>query len=167
MNKDRLPEYELFPKISDDSDDIEVMFVERTKQLLKDGGFAGIFLPSTILNSTGIYTKAREIILKYFEIKSIVEFGSNTFSATSTNTIVLFMKRRSEDFAQNCLYIAEDLILGKDTERKEDFIDSKKLLENYTSLISIGIDDYKTLIKEKAIHRTSKSRVLSELQKMV
>jgi len=149
LNKERLPKYELLLSISDDSDDIEVMFVERTKQLLKDGGFAGIFLPSTILNSTGIYTKAREIILKFFEIKGIVEFGSNTFSATSTNTIVLFLKRRSENFYKNCLYIAEDLILGKDSDRKEDFIDSKTLLENYTTLIGIGIDDYKTLLKRK------------------
>ena len=147
LNKEKLPVYELLPSISDDSDDIEVMFVERTKQLLKEGGFAGIFLPSTILNSTGIYTKAREIILKYFEIKGIVEFGSNTFSATSTNTIVLFMKRRSEDFNQNCLYIAEDLILGKDSERKEDFIDSHKLLQNYASVLEIDITEYKTLLK--------------------
>jgi len=147
LNKEKLPVYELLPSISDDSDDIEVLFVERTKQLLKDGGFAGIFLPSTILNSTGIYTRAREIILKYFEIKGIVEFGSNTFSATSTNTIVLFLKRRSEDFAQNCFYIAEDLILGKDSERKEDFIDSHKLLQNYASVLGINITDYITLLK--------------------
>lgn len=165
LNKERLPKYELLQTISDDSDDIEVMFVERTKQLLKDGGFAGIFLPSTILNSTGIYTRAREIILKYFEIKGIVEFGSNTFSATSTNTIVLFMKRRSSDFAKNCLYIAEDLILGKDTERKEDFIDSHKLLQNYSAIIGINITDYKTLLKRKPSAELEKTEYYQNYKK--
>ena len=149
LNKERLPKYELLQSISDDSDDIEAMFVERTKQLLKVGGYAGVFLPSPILTNTGIYMKAREILLKHFEITAVVEFGKNTFSATDVKTIVLFMKRRSDDFAKNCLYIAEDLILGKDTERKEDFIDSKKLLENYTSLIGIDNTEYKTLLKRK------------------
>lgn len=165
LNKEKLPVYELLSSISDDSDDIEVMFVERTKQLLKDGGFAGIFLPSTILNSTGIYTRAREIILKYFEIKGIVEFGSNTFSATSTNTIVLFMKRRSEDFAQNCLYIAEDLILGKDSERKEDFIDSHILLQNYASILEINISNYKTLLKRKPSDELEKAEYYQNYKK--
>ncbi len=146
LNKERLPKYELLQTISDDSDDIEVMFVERTKQLLKDGGFAGIFLPSTILNSTGIYTKAREIILKYFEIKGIVEFGSNTFSATSTNTIVLFMKRRSEKFAIDMRYIAEDLILGYDFKRHNDWVDNKKLLRSYVELLNLNYEDYITLL---------------------
>lgn len=165
LNKEKLPVYELLPSISDDSDDIEVMFVERTKQLLKDGGFAGIFLPSTILNSAGIYTKAREIILKFFEIKGIVEFGSNTFSATSTNTIVLFMKRRSGDFAKNCLYIAEDFILGKDAERKEDFIDSHKLLQNYAAIVDINITDYKTLLKRNPSAELKKTEYYQNYKK--
>lgn len=165
LNKEKLPVYELLPSISDDSDDIEVLFVERTKQLLKDGGFAGIFLPSTILNSTGAYTKAREIILKFFEIKGIVEFGSNTFSATSANTIVLFMKRRSVDFSKNCLYIAEDLILGKDSERKEDFIDSHKLLQNYSGILGINITDYKTLLKRKPSQELEKAEYYQNYKK--
>jgi type I restriction enzyme M protein len=63
--------------------------------LLKEGGMAGIILPSSILSNTGIYTKAREIILQYFEIIAITELGSNTFMATGTNTVVLFLRRRN------------------------------------------------------------------------
>ncbi|MCL1974003.1 MAG: restriction endonuclease subunit S, partial [Bacteroidetes bacterium] len=77
------------------SSEIECLFVERTKQLLKDGGVAGIILPSSILSNEGIYTKTREIILKYFEIVAITELGSNTFMATGTNTVVLFLRRRN------------------------------------------------------------------------
>ncbi|MBI4646024.1 MAG: N-6 DNA methylase [Bacteroidia bacterium] len=148
LSFEKLPDYEILKEFEDkNSKEIEALFVERTKQLLKVGGYAGIFLPSTILNSTGIYTKAREIILKYFEIKGIVEFGSNTFSATSTNTIVLFMRRRSDDFSKNCRYIAEDFILGIDFERQSDFLDSYTLYKHYTALIGINHDDYVSLTK--------------------
>ena len=88
-------DFEIYGKLTDQSSEIECLFIERTKQLLKDGGIAGIILPSSILSNTGIYAKAREIILSYFEIVAIVEFGSNTFMATGTNTVVLFLRRRN------------------------------------------------------------------------
>lgn len=88
-------DFDLYDKLTDNSSEIECLFVERTKQLLKDGGVAGIILPSSILTNTGIYTKTRELLLKYFEIVGIAELGSNTFMATNTNTVVLFLRRRN------------------------------------------------------------------------
>ena len=88
-------DFELYASLTDSSSEIECLFVERTKQLLKDGGMAGVILPSSILSNAGIYTKTREIILKYFEIIAITELGSNTFMATGTNTVVLFLRRRN------------------------------------------------------------------------
>jgi type I restriction enzyme M protein len=92
-NKDE-NSFELYKYLTDNSSEIEVLFIERTKQLLAKDGVAGVILPSSILSNTGLYTKAREILLKYFEIKAIAEFGSNTFMATGTNTIILFLKKR-------------------------------------------------------------------------
>ncbi len=94
-------DFELYNSLTDNSSEIECLFVERTKQLLKDGGIAGIILPSSILSNSGIYTKAREIILQYFDIVAITELGSNTFMATNTNTVVLFLRRRDNYFAAN------------------------------------------------------------------
>ncbi|WP_172919306.1 N-6 DNA methylase [Capnocytophaga canis] len=87
-------DFELYDALTDNSSEIEALFIERTKQLLKDGGVAGIILPSSILSNAGIYTKAREIILQHFEIVAITELGSNTFMATGTNTVTLFLRRR-------------------------------------------------------------------------
>lgn len=86
--------FDLYPRLTEESKEIECLFIERTKQLMKPSGFVGIVLPSSILSNTGIYTASREIILKYFDIKAIVEFGSNTFMATGTNTVTLFLQRR-------------------------------------------------------------------------
>ena len=89
--------FELYNRLTDDSSEIECLFIERTKQLLKIGGWAGIILPSSILSNSGIYSDAREIILKYFDLKAIAEFGSSTFMATGTNTVTLFLERRSNN----------------------------------------------------------------------
>ena len=89
--------FELYNNITDNSSEIECLFVERMKQLLKVGGWAGVILPSSILSNGGIHSKAREILFKYFKVKSIVELGSGTFMKTGTNTVVLFLERRSDN----------------------------------------------------------------------
>lgn len=94
-------DFELYNSLTDNSSEVECLFIERTKQLLKDGGIAGVILPSSILSNSGIYTKAREIILQYFDVVAIAELGSNTFMATNTNTVVLFLRRRDNYFATN------------------------------------------------------------------
>jgi type I restriction enzyme M protein len=97
--KEALEAFDLYKSLTDQSSEIECLFVERTKQLLKDGGIAGIILPNSILNNTGIYMQTREIILKYFYVLGITELGSGTFMATGTNTVVLFLRRRNNDDA--------------------------------------------------------------------
>ncbi|KQT33274.1 restriction endonuclease subunit S [Methylophilus sp. Leaf414] len=88
-------DFTLYDKLTDQSSEIECLFIERMQQLLKNGGLAGVILPSSILSNSGIYTATREIILQYFEIIAIAELGSNTFMATGTNTVVLFLRRRN------------------------------------------------------------------------
>src|SRR4051812_6183888 len=67
---------------------IETFFIERARQLLKPGGVAGIIVPSSILTkgkakstskSTNIYVATRELLLKYFDVIALTEFGSGTF----------------------------------------------------------------------------------------
>ncbi|MCP4481344.1 MAG: SAM-dependent DNA methyltransferase [bacterium] len=87
--------FDLYNYLTDKSSEIECLFVERTKQLLKENGVAGVVLPISILSNGGIYTKTRELLLKYFDIKAIVSLGSNAFMATGTKTIILFMQRKN------------------------------------------------------------------------
>ena len=140
-------DFDLYDALTDNSSEIECLFIERTKQLLKNGGMAGIILPSSILSNTGIYTKAREIILQYFEIIGLTELGSNTFMATGTHTVVLFLRRRNN---------YDSINLKKAVERF--FIDYKDVTLNgvekpaskYVAHIWKGITftDYVTLLKK-------------------
>lgn len=89
--------YSLTDTINDaeTANSIETFFIERAKQLLKGGGVAAIILPSSILSNGGTtYVKTREILLQYFDIIAIAEFGSGTFGKTGTNTVTLFLRRK-------------------------------------------------------------------------
>lgn len=89
--------FSIIDKVSTDGDEIEMLFVERIAQLLKPRGIAAVVLPSSILNDTsssGI--AARENLLQNFLIHAIVAFGSQTFGATGTNTVTLFLERYNE-----------------------------------------------------------------------
>ncbi|MDR0638381.1 MAG: restriction endonuclease subunit S [Spirochaetaceae bacterium] len=89
-------EFTLFKNLTENSSEVEALFVERAAQVLKEGGVVGIILPSSILSNGGIYAKAREIILQKFAVVAVTALGGNTFMATNTNTVVLFLRRRSD-----------------------------------------------------------------------
>lgn len=89
--------YELYQYVSDisKSDVIQLFFIERTKQLLKDGGIAAIIVPSTVINKNGIYSESTKLILKYFDIMAITQLAKGAFSKTGTETLVLFLRKKS------------------------------------------------------------------------
>ncbi|KAA6320707.1 hypothetical protein EZS27_029553, partial [termite gut metagenome] len=159
-------DFDLYDSLTDNSSEIECLFVERTKQLLKDGGIAGIILPSSMLTNEGIYTKAREIILQYFEIIAITELGSNTFMATGTNTIVLFLRRRNN---------YESIHLKKSVERFfDDWQDVtrngiEKPVSKYVNHVwdGIAMDDYVTLLKKVPNETVANHEIYKEYRKKI
>ena len=106
--------FDLYDSFTDKSKEIECLFIERTKQLLRKEGVAGIILPSSILSNTGLYSRVREIILENFEIKGIVELGANTFMATGINTIILFLKKVENKKEDISYYIQKSFDEKKD-----------------------------------------------------
>lgn len=141
---------EILPCISNSSGEIETLFVERIGQLLKSGGLAGVFLPSTILSASDKsgYEEAREQILSNFYLRAVVCFGGRTFGATSTTTIVLFMERFREPPVQKQLAIdtANSILSGNDNS---DWNDSD-ILNEYLSFIGVTEEQYQTFVSETA-----------------
>lgn len=87
-------DFALLDYISNDSGEIEVLFCERIKQLLKSEAIAAVILPSSILsNDSTSYTSARTLLLQHFYFRAIVNLGSKTFGATGTNTVILFLEK--------------------------------------------------------------------------
>jgi len=140
--------FELYNRITDDSSEIECLFVERTKQLLKPGGWAGVIFPPSILTHLKIYQDARELILKFFRVKAIVEFGKNTFMATSTETVTLFLERRT-----NNEWLKIDIAIANFFDKPKDAtIDSiQNAFSKYVEEIFTGItlSDYISFVNKK------------------
>ncbi len=159
-------DFELYDKLTDQSSEIECLFIERTKQLLKDGGIAGIVLPSSILSNTGIYTKAREIILQYFDIVAIAELGSNTFMATGTNTVTLFLRRRNNYDSVNIKASVAKAVAGA----KDVTINGiEKPFGKYAAHVWDGIsfEDYAGLLRKQPNEAIENHEIYQEYQKKI
>ncbi len=92
---DGINSFDLYKDLTDNSSEIECLFIERAKQLVRENGIVAIVLPISVLTNNGIYEKAREILLKNFEFKAIVALGGQAFAATNTKTVILFMRKRA------------------------------------------------------------------------
>ena len=155
--------FELFPYLSDSASEIETLFIERIRQLLKPGGMAGIVLPSSILSNSGIYTRAREIILKYFHLRSVVELGGQTFIATNTNTVILFLQKRDNEDNLHVAYRADSIF---DDGQFEDLeYQDGQLLHDYCCQIGVKYDDYVSLVGKAPSEELKKSEFLGNYRR--
>ncbi|EAL2104367.1 restriction endonuclease [Campylobacter coli] len=111
---------------------IECFFCERANQILNDNAKAAIILPNSILNKDSIYKNTREILFQNFDFIAIVELGNQTFGATGTNTIILFL-RKKETFKQENHLISQDYSLIKERIEAENLKDNENFYQNYLS----------------------------------
>ncbi len=134
---------------------IEAFFIERAKQLLHPGGVAGIIVPSSMLskgnqkNSTkkqNVYVACREILLKYFDIVAITEFGRGTFGKTGTNTVTLFLRRKQENPAPADHYHDRVEAWFQHDTTKNEIFEEEYLIKKYCDHLEVDFEDYKTLL---------------------
>ena len=140
--------FDLFDNLGKDADDIECLFLERTKQLLKEGGYSAIIVANTILSNPGIHETTRKLLIENFKIKAIVELGKGAFMATDSNTIVLFMEKRTKneiqkvkDFVNKFKQLHKDMNFNNKSKAISQFVQ-----DNYED---INFEDYVTLFKKQ------------------
>ncbi|MCR5804285.1 MAG: N-6 DNA methylase [Clostridia bacterium] len=140
--------FSLLDRIGLNGGEIETLFVERIGQLLKPKGIAAVILPSSLLsNDNSSYIGARELLLKQFYLRGIVEFGSKTFGATGTTTVVMFLEKFNEppkrmDLSSDCVEaVFNDEVL-------DDWKD-REVLEEYLEHIDVDRDEYVSFLKKE------------------
>ncbi len=137
----------LLDRIGLNGGEIETLFVERIAQLLKPKGVAAVILPSSILsNDSACYTGARELLLQHFYIRGIAAFGSETFSATGTNTVVMFLEKFNEPPKQVdlCADSVESIFSGCELSEWED----KDIFDAYLSRIEVEEGVYRDFLRK-------------------
>lgn len=137
--------FTLLDRIGLNGGEIETLFVERIAQLLKPQGIAAVILPSSILsNDSASYTGAREQILQNFYIRGIAAFGSKTFGATGTNTVVMFLGKYNEPPKQ--IDLSEDSVESIFSGRELAEWKDKDILDAYLAQIEVEEVLYRAFI---------------------
>ena len=72
---------------------IEIYFVERMEQLLKNGGIGAIILPQSVLSQEK-YEKMRKFLFSNFKILTLLLTADITFSGTTTSPVILFLRKQ-------------------------------------------------------------------------
>jgi type I restriction enzyme M protein len=167
LNDDDIANYDLSKTINPNSyssnSSIETFFIERAKQLLKENGVAGIILPSSLLtNGNATYVKTREIILKFFDIVSIVELPSGTFGATGTPTISLFLKKKDSNPSLETHFKNRVDSWFENNFDKDKIFEDKDLLLDYLELQGIDINDYIKFISGTISDNLKKNEMFSQ-----
>lgn len=165
-NKNADKDFELFNLLTDKSSEIECLFIERTKQLLKEDGLAAIILPSSILTNTGnLHTKTREIIFQNFDVVAIAEFGSFTFMATNTSTVTLFLRRKYKNIAELKQSCHQSISNAKDVTING----IQKSLSKYVNHVweDISLEDYISLLKKKPNEKILAHDIYKEYKKNI
>jgi type I restriction-modification system DNA methylase subunit/restriction endonuclease S subunit len=170
--------YELIETVGEKSypnnNSIETFFIERAKQLLKPGGVAGIIVPSSILTkgkakstskSTNIYVATREILLKYFDIIAIAEFGSGTFGKTGTNTVTLFIRRRKEGPSPSDHFLNRVNAWFNFDKTKDGLFEDEHFLKQYCNHLELEFEDYQTLLKGEPNKKILETDIFKEYRK--
>jgi type I restriction enzyme M protein len=156
--------FELYNSLTDKSSEIEALFIERTKQLIKDRGVCGIILPISILTNGGIYEKTREILLNNFTFKAIVSLGSSAFMATGTKTIILFLEKQNWTFHAEVKKTVEDFLNHfKDVACNN----IKNAFSAYSrSVYEMDLEDYISILKDKPTEKAKQSEFFKEYKNL-
>ena len=155
--------FDLFNNFTDNSDEIEVLFVERMKQLLKIGGKVGIILPTSLLTNSGLHEKAREIILQNFRIVAMLDMGNNAFMATGTKTTIFFLEKIKSTSAIILNYIEQFF----NTKQDITINGIEKVFSKYSNTIyNINIDEYLRIIDYNPIETTRNIDIFKEYEKL-
>lgn len=153
LNDTDKKEYQLIQATGEKSNtnNIECFFLERMHHLMATSGVIGVIVPSSILSNTeAVHNRTREILLQFFDIVSITELGSSTFGKTGTNTVVLFLKRKTQrpEAAEHYRNRVTDFFEGDN--QNEEYQD-ENLIKAYCKHIEIPYQEYIKLFAQTSL----------------
>ncbi len=148
----------------DKNNAIETFFMERSAQLMKADGVAGIVLPISVLNKNGIYIHAREIILQNFDIISLAMFGSGTFGKTGTSTVVMFLRRKETNTPAAEHYRSRVESWFNSQYGADEIYKDAELLDAYCTHMQYDAEDYRLFLKGVLTERLKQTEIFQNYE---
>lgn len=143
--RDLLDKYELGKNKK--REEIGILFIERTMNLLKDDGIAFIILPNGYLGNSSKSAKQLRSYLLSYRIISILELPNNTFSRSGTgvSTSMLIIQKRKMSTAYN-IFIKKIINIGyilnkKNTPYKYKTVNGNYVLKDGNPIIDNDLED--------------------------
>ena len=133
------------------TDNIECFFLERIHHLMALGGLVGVIVPSSILSDPdAVHTRTRELLLQFFDLVSIAELGSGTFGKTTTNTVVLFLRRKMQrpEPADHYCNRVDDFFEGDEEDIEYQ---DHRLIKAYCEHIEVSYHEYIKLFAQTSV----------------
>ena len=94
----------------------------------------------------------------------MTELGKKTFIATGTTTVILFLKRRNDDFLKDRGYIANDLFNHIPRPRHLTYIDAYRLLEMFTDYREFDYKEYERFLNSNLTDDYAVPKKLAETE---
>lgn len=158
----------------------EILFIERSLDLLKPGGRLGIVLPHSIMTNFSLQY-VRNYILKKARIIAVVSLPHHTFaqSGAGVKPSLLFLEKNDgQEISRHKIFMAVSKHIGYDSRGKEDSNDLIDILNDWKEYVKGGISFRKSFVvcehelkkrfsPEQFVflshHKDWKTRTLSEL----
>jgi len=128
-------------------EEIGILFIERTINLLKNDGIAFIILPNGYLGNSSKNTKQLRNYLLSYRIISIIELPNNTFSRSGTgvSTSMVIVQKRKMDTPYK-IFIKKIINIGyvlnkKNTPYKFKTLNGNYILKNNKPIIDNDFED--------------------------
>ena len=128
-------------------EEIGILFIERTMNLLKDEGIAFIILPNGYLGNSSNNTKQLRSYLLSYRIISIIELPNHTFSRSGTgvSTSMIIIQKRKMIEPYN-IFIKKIINIGyvlnkKNTPYKYKTLNGNYILKDGKPIIDNDLDD--------------------------
>src|SRR3989338_2057106 len=129
------------------------IFIEKSIQLLKKGGYFGFIIPNSILFNSS-YKKIRKLLLQKTNLLSIIRLPDNVFEDAKVETIILIFKKKEAseiDKTNILIYDREDQInlISNKTAKKRLTIQQKSWEKNgdYIFNIFTGVEINELIVK--------------------
>ena len=151
-SKTVLNTFETIKLMTENTNAIQDVFLERAEELLqsrkKNTGICAIIVNNTILKNTETWDiKTRDIILRNFYIKGIVNLKNQTFAQTNTSVVILFLQH-FEQPPKKATLIEDTVNAIISCEKLVDWHD-EKVFQSYLKKIEVKEDDWKEFINGK------------------